>query len=96
MAGHFAQALALLDGAPGQGRSGHRFTEQQVGDLLAGAGLGVASVHGIRVFADLVPGSLLDLEPGASSALVELEQAVAGRADFRPLATQLHLVATRA
>jgi hypothetical protein len=53
------------------------------------------SVHGVRVFADLVPGSLLDLEPGAPAALAELEHAVADRPEFLPLAAQLHLVAVR-
>lgn len=95
MAGHFAQALALLDDTAPSGRAGRRFTAAEAGELLAGAGFAVESVHGVRVFADLVPGSLLDLEPGAPAALAELEQAVAQRADFLPLAAQLHLVATR-
>ena len=47
-------------------------------------------MHGVRVFADLVPGSLLDLEPGATAALLELERAVATRPEYLPLATQLH------
>ncbi len=51
-------------------------------------------MHGVRVFADLVPGSLLDLEPGASSALVALEHAVSERPEYLPLATQLHVLAT--
>jgi SAM-dependent methyltransferase len=97
MAGHFAQALALLaprDPAAAAGRSaGRRFTSDEITALLAGAGFELVSVHGIRVFADLVPGSLLDLEPGAAGALVELEQAVAGRPEYLPLATQLHLLA---
>ena len=38
-------------------------------------------------------GSLLDLEPGATAALLELEQAVAERPEYLPLATQLHLLA---
>jgi SAM-dependent methyltransferase len=94
MAGHFAQALAMLDDpSAGAGRAGHRFTEDEVRRLLADAGFDVVTVHGVRVFSDLVPGSLLDLEPGATAALVELERAVAERPDFRPLATQLHLLA---
>ena len=94
MAGHFAQALELLDHtAPASGRTGHRFTSAEVTTLLADAGFEIASVHGVRVFADLVPGSLLDLEPGASAALVELERAVADRPEYLPLATQLHLIA---
>jgi len=96
MAGHFAQALALLDDTAPAGRAGRRFTSAEASDLLGGAGFTVESVHGVRVFADLVPGSLLDLEPGAPAALAELEQAVAQRPEFLPLAAQLHLVATRA
>jgi 2-polyprenyl-3-methyl-5-hydroxy-6-metoxy-1,4-benzoquinol methylase len=95
MAGHFAQALALLDDTGPSGRAGRRFTSAQSAALLAGAGFSVESVHGVRVFADLVPGSLLDLEPGAPAALAELEHAVAQRPDFLPLAAQLHVVATR-
>jgi len=93
MAGHFQQALALLDGQHDTGRAGHRFTREELTGLLAAAGLEVAEVHGVRVFADLVPGSLLDLEPGATAALVELEQAVAERPEYLPLATQLHVLA---
>jgi S-adenosylmethionine-dependent methyltransferase len=94
MAGHFAQALAMLDDpAAGAGRSGHRFTHPEAVRLLTDAGFDVTAVHGVRVFADLVPGSLLDLEPGATAALVELERAVSERAEYLPLATQLHLLA---
>jgi len=94
MAGHFAQALALLDDTAPSGRAGRRFTVAEATELLSRGGFRVDSVHGVRVFADLVPGSLLDLEPGAPAALAELEHAVAQRPDFLPLAAQLHLVAT--
>lgn len=95
MAGHFGQAKALLDDTSPLGRSGRRFTQDEAAAALSEAGFAVTAVHGVRVFADLVPGSLLDLEPGASQALVELEQAVAQRADYLPLATQLHFTARR-
>ncbi|GAB7003741.1 methyltransferase [Nocardioides sp. AN3] len=95
MAGHFAQALALLDDTLPSGRAGRRFTASEAAELVARAGFTVESVHGVRVFADLVPGSLLDLEPGAPAALAELEAAVAQRPDFLPLAAQLHLLAIR-
>lgn len=95
MAGHFQQALAMLDDSSPSGRSGRRFTRDELVADLAGAGFGEPLVHGVRVFADLVPGSLLDLEPGATAALVELEHAVATRPEYLPLATQLHVVATR-
>jgi S-adenosylmethionine-dependent methyltransferase len=97
MAGHFQQALALLDPDPqvASGRSAHRYARDELEALVEGAGFVVDTVHAVRVFADLVPGSLLDLEPGASAALVELEQAVAARPEYFPLATQLHLLAHR-
>ncbi len=95
MAGHFAQARALLDGSDPVGKVGRRFTHDEVGTLLEQAGFTTRSVHGIRVFADLVPGSLLDLEPGSTQALVELEQAVASRPEYLPLATQVHVLAQR-
>jgi hypothetical protein len=49
----------------------------------------------VRVFSDLVPGSLLDLEPGATAALVELERAVSTRPEYLPLAAQVHVIARR-
>lgn len=99
MAGHFQQALSLLDpvGHPPESapsaRAGRRFAADEVVALLGSSGFEVAAVHGVRVFADLVPGSLLDLEPGASAALAELEHAVSERPEFLPLATQVHLLA---
>jgi SAM-dependent methyltransferase len=99
MAGHVAQALALLeDTEPARsahGRTGRRFTLEEVAALLAAGGFEVGPVHAVRVFADLVPGALLDLEPGTTGALLELERAVSGRPEYLPLATQLHLVAMR-
>jgi SAM-dependent methyltransferase len=97
MAGHFQQALAMLDhgASASSGRTGRRYSHDELTALVADAGFGVDTVHAVRVFTDLVPGSLLDLEPGASAALVELEQAVATRPEYLPLATQLHLLAHR-
>jgi SAM-dependent methyltransferase len=94
MAGHFQAARDLLDD-PSTGRSGHRFTVEELEPLLTTAGLSTVTVHGVRVFADLVPGSLLDLEPGASATLLELESAVSTRSEYLPLATQLHVLARR-
>lgn len=95
MAGHFAQAEELIDRTDPVGRSGRRFTPAEAEAALAAAGLTVEGVYGVRVFADLVPGSLLDLEPGAGAALASLERAVVRRPEYLPLATQLHLVARR-
>ena len=96
MAGHFQQARGLLDDQePVDGRTGRRFTAGELEALLATAGFVPTTVHGVRVFADLVPAALVDLEPGAAAALVDLERAVAARDEYLPLATQLHVLATR-
>ncbi len=100
MAGHFVQAREILEGDPSakqstKDRGERRFTAEEVAQLLGAAGFTTSSTHGIRVFADLVPSSLLDLEPGASAALLDLERAVAARPEYLTLASQLHVVATR-
>lgn len=100
MAGHLHQALALLDGDEPVERTGRaarpsrRFTASELEGLVEQAGFSVSAVHAVRVFTDLVPGSLLDQEPGAAAALVDLERAVAERPEYLPLATQVHLLAT--
>ena len=98
MAGHFSQASALLLGESGrEGSRGveRRFAAEEVAGLLAEAGFTVAGIQGVRVFTDLVPSSLLDLEPGASAALLELERAASTRPEYLTVASQLHVVATR-
>jgi S-adenosylmethionine-dependent methyltransferase len=93
MAGHFGQAIDLLDDPTVGGT--RRFTAEETTAVLGAAGFEVRAMHAVRVFVDLVPSSLVDLEPGAAAALVELEQAVANRPEYFPLATQLHVLATR-
>jgi ubiquinone/menaquinone biosynthesis C-methylase UbiE len=94
MAGHFGQAMDILESQqPDRGE--RRFTAEEVAQLLGVAGFTTTSTHGIRVFADLVPSSLLDLEPGAGAALLQLERAVAVRPEYLTLASQLHVIATR-
>ena len=98
MAGHFVQAREILTGEQSdhaKDRGEHRFTAEEVAQLLGSAGFTATTTHGIRIFADLVPSSLLDLEPGASAALLELERAVAERPEYLALASQLHVIATR-
>ena len=96
LAGHFTEARQAL-GDP-NGRWGaadpvpHRFTAEQLTAFVRGAGLDVGAVHGVRVFADLVPGVLVDTEPGALDALLKLEAAAAELPAFQALATQLHVL----
>ncbi len=100
LAGHFDEARTALDAPDGRWGAGdpmpRRFTGDELGLLAVGAGLRVESVHGVRVFADLVPGVLVDTEPGAMEALLKLEQAAAEQPAFHAVATQLHLLATLA
>ena len=96
MAGHFGAALELVQGvAPQAGDHERRFTADQVRALVEAAGLVLVEMHAVRVFSDLVPSAILDLEPGAVEALLDLERAVADRPEYLTLAAQLHTLATR-
>ena len=95
MAGHFAQARELLAGAPAPGDHERRFTADEVRALLSDGGFELAEMHAVRVFTDLVPSALLDLEPGAVEGLLDLERAVADRPEYLTLAAQIHTLATR-
>jgi SAM-dependent methyltransferase len=99
LAGHFAEARYALgdpDGRWGDGDSlPRRFTSDELTRLVDGAGLRVAAVHGVRVFADLVPGALVDTEPGAVDALLRLELAAAEEPGFHAVASQLHVLGER-
>jgi SAM-dependent methyltransferase len=93
MAGHFDEARTLLDGDPPTGQP-RRFTAEEITVLLHRAGFRDVTLHAVRVFGDVVPGSLVDLEPGAADALAALERAVADRAEYLTLAAQVHALAT--
>jgi len=99
IAGRFTEARHALEDADGRWGPGdplpRRFTEAGLLAVLATAGLRVGAVHGVRTVADLVPGGMVDHEPGAAEALVELERATAHLPEFRAVATQLHVLATR-
>ncbi|MDQ1600230.1 MAG: hypothetical protein QOD68_1704 [Actinomycetota bacterium] len=99
VAGRFAEARHALDDPDGRWGPGdplpRRFTEPGLAALFGDAGLRVEEVHGVRTVADLVPGALVDSEPGAADALVELETATAALPEFRALATQLHVRASK-
>lgn len=94
MAGHFQQAKALLDD-PAAAGTARRYTAPEVAALLEEHDFDTTATHAVRVFVDLVPSSLVDLEVGSAQALVELERAVADRPEYLPLGTQLHVLATR-
>ncbi|MFJ2646968.1 methyltransferase [Streptomyces sp. NPDC087420] len=96
LAGHFTEARQALTDPAGRWGEGdpvpRRFTAEQLTDLVGGAGLRVGAVHGVRVFADLVPGGLVDTQPGALEALLRLETAAAELPAFHAVATQLHVL----
>ncbi|MFI5974589.1 methyltransferase [Streptomyces sp. NPDC051452] len=96
LAGHFKEAGQALKDPDGRWGIGdpvpRRFTAEQLTGLVEGAGLRVGAVHGVRVFADLVPGVLVDTEPGALDALLELESTAAELPAFHSVATQLHVL----
>ena len=93
LAGHFTQALDVLTEAYPAGP--RRFDLATLAALVTGAGLTPERSHGVRVLADLVPGAVVDVEPGAVDALVSLELAMAERPPYRDIATQLHMLARR-
>ncbi|MGP4003140.1 methyltransferase [Streptomyces sp. 8N706] len=99
LAGHFTEARHALSDPEGRWGEGdpvpRRFTPDQLTELVSATGLTIGAVHGVRVFADLVPGVLVDTEPGAVEALLKLEEAAAELPAFRSVATQLHVLAER-
>ena len=96
MAGQFDQAHELLrDPTSGAGGTPHRFTAEETTALLTDAGFSDVTLHAVRVFSDLVPSALVDLEPGAADGLLALEHEVAVRPEYLALAVQIHAIARR-
>ena len=96
LAGKYAEARALLPGAPAAGEApgsaatARRFTLPELTALIEGAGLRPGDAHGIRVFASLLPGAAAD--PAAAEALRELEEAAASCPPLRDIAARLHVL----
>ncbi|NEB82380.1 SAM-dependent methyltransferase, partial [Streptomyces sp. SID14478] len=90
------EARQALDDPAGRWGEGdpvpRRFSADQLSQLVGAAGADVGAVHGVRVFADLVPGVLVDTEPGAFQELLKLEAAAAELPAFHAVATQLHVL----
>jgi len=63
--------------------------------LIEDAGLRPGSAHGVRVFADLVPGAVADADPRAAQALLALEHAASSHPAFHDMATQFHVLGHR-
>jgi ubiquinone/menaquinone biosynthesis C-methylase UbiE len=94
LSGHLADARRAL--ADPNGRWGdadpipRRFTMDHLQQLVAQCGLVAEAVHGVRVFADLVPGALLS-DARDTADLAALEAASANHPAFRELAVHLHV-----
>ncbi|MBB6343995.1 methyltransferase domain-containing protein [Nonomuraea muscovyensis] len=99
LAGHFDEARTALTDPRGtwgdRDPTPRRYTAETLAELLGATGFAVGAVHGVRVFADLVPSRLVDGEPGAAEALVALEKAAAAHPVLRDVATQLHVFGHR-
>jgi S-adenosylmethionine-dependent methyltransferase len=101
LAGRFDDARRLLaeigsgSGEPAGMAGPRRFTLASVVGLIEGAGLRAGRAHGVRVFADLVPGMFADADPGAADALLALERAASAHPAFHDIATQFHIVGYR-
>ncbi|WP_336209110.1 methyltransferase domain-containing protein [Nonomuraea sp. LPB2021202275-12-8] len=99
LAGQFDEARTVLSDPQGswgdRDPTPRRFTGETLTQLLTVAGFAPGVVHGVRVFADLVPSRLVDAEPGAAEALVALEQAASAHPVLRDIATQLHVLGRR-
>lgn len=97
LAGRLAEARRVLDDP--DGRLGatdpvlHRFDTEGLLALLAASGLAVELVQGDGVVADLIPGGVLEGQPGAADQLAELELVVASRIPLRDIASRLHALA---
>jgi hypothetical protein len=72
-----------------------RFTLDGIRDLVVAAGLRPTSVHGVRIFADSAPTSLLETDVEAAEALVALEHAVATDPSYLSIASSLHVLAEK-
>ncbi|MBV9486843.1 MAG: methyltransferase [Frankiaceae bacterium] len=98
-AGRLADArhlLAAADGSAGEGDPlARRFSMDELMDLISGAGLVPRHSHGVRVFADIAPAALLDIDPQAVDDLIALEHAAAEDPAYATLATGLHVLADR-
>jgi SAM-dependent methyltransferase len=93
VAGDPGAAGAVAAGRPGAGP--RRFTLAGVTGLIEEAGLRPGAALGVRVFADLVPRVVADVDPGAAQALQGLELAVSAHPAFHDFAAQFHVLGYR-
>ncbi|MGJ9412002.1 class I SAM-dependent methyltransferase [Aeromicrobium sp. CF4.19] len=70
-----------------------RFVTSELEEALVAAGFVLEDLGALRVFADLVPSSVVDVEPGARAALFALERDVRSATDFSGISGGLQCIA---
>ncbi len=97
LAGRLDAAELVLAGGTtvGSERPQRRFDLAELIAFVEAAGMSVLGVHGDRVFSDLVPGGILDIEPHAREILQRMEEAVARQPVYQAMATRLHVLAAK-
>lgn len=97
LAGDFATAQTLLgrtvDGWDLRTMGPRRFVRAELDALLAEQGFVPVQSIGVRVFADLVPSAIVDIEPGARDALYDLERQLREVREFSALSAGLQSIA---
>jgi S-adenosylmethionine-dependent methyltransferase len=96
-AGRLAEARLLIDDPHGRAGANdpllRRFTMDELELLVDGAGLQRRASHGVRVFADIAPAALLDIDPRAVDDLIALEHSASDDSAYAVVATALHVLA---
>jgi FkbM family methyltransferase len=98
LAGRLIDARRLLDDDAGSGAGDsllRRFDVPGLEKVLRDAGLAIEVLQGHGVVSDIVPGSVLENNPGAADALAQLELAAANRPPLRDVAARLHALGRR-
>ncbi|RKT56909.1 class I SAM-dependent methyltransferase [Saccharothrix australiensis] len=100
IAGRLVDARRLLDDGAGQPagvreQGQRRFDVAGLEAAVRAVGLEVELLQGHGVVSDLVPGAVLEGNPGAAEALAELELAAASLSPLRDVAARLHVLARR-
>lgn len=94
--GDARQLLADPNGTTGATDSlTRRFSMAELETLVAAAGLAPRASHGVRIFADIAPAALLDIDPKAFDDLIALEHAASDDPAYAAMATSLHVLADR-
>jgi SAM-dependent methyltransferase len=94
--GDARQLLADPNGTTGTGDPlARRFSMAELEELVATAGLRPRTAHGVRIFADIAPAALLDVDPKAFDDLIALEHAASDDPAYAAMATSLHVLADR-